>query len=128
MNTSTHNQSFYTKLFLSEQFGDLDIPESAIEHFRKLWWKNPYKTKSLKLSKAGYVFLKTNLKLVEYEIDLESDMLSFKDTNLYDNGLNGPWYLRGKKLITFDSKDATMINLYGVDNHKQTLERKNNKY
>lgn len=120
-----HKQYQYTRAFLIAK-GDIEPSETTTEQFRKVWWKNPFKYSSLNLSKQGYLFLKDSLDLVHYDIDLselvvDSESFPFKDIMAFTKGLNGPWYIKKKTLILFDSKDATLISLYGPENFRKKL-------
>jgi hypothetical protein len=132
-NSIFRDQILYTKLFLHEQLKN-EIPDEVVKQFRKIWWSNPCKLSSLKLSKKGYLYATTKLNLTTYEFDLSallpnhmSDLFSFKDILTYTNGLSGPWYLKNNMLILFDSKDATLISLYGPERFRKTLESRNSK-
>jgi hypothetical protein len=127
-----HDQVSYTRIFLQDMFGNNEIPSDVLNQYRKLWWSNPYNVLSLKLSKLGYAHLTKTLNLTQYEIDIESLLpeyttgsMSGKDILTYTKGLIGPWYLRKNILILFNSKDATMMGLYGPINFRKTLEKRN---
>lgn len=126
-------QTAYTKAFLLSAFSEDAITPELISHYKKLWWRNPYKTNSLNLTKCGFVYLRDKMKIEVSEFDLISTLpestesLPFRDIQLYDNHLDGPWYVRKHCLMLFSSKDITMCSLYGIDNLRKMLKRKNNK-
>lgn len=130
---SIRNQEFFTKVFLAEEFGNNEIPDTVVDKFRKLWWSNPIKRSSLKLSKVGYAYVKNTLHLTQYETDITellpafSELISYRDILTYTKGLNGPWHIKGKTLILFDSKDAMLMGLYGPERFKTILEKRNSK-
>jgi hypothetical protein len=126
-------QEDYTKAFLEQHIAGSLITSDLILHYKRLWWRNPYKPNSLNLTKQGFVFLRDTLKIEFVEFDLTStlpdlvEILPFKDVQMYDNNLDGPWYVRKQCLIVFSGKDITMISLYGIDNMKKMLKRRNDK-
>jgi hypothetical protein len=123
-------QTEFTKAFLQQTFVESLITPEFILHHKKLWWRNPYKPNSLNLTKAGFVQLRDILKIEMAEFDLTetlsplTESLPFRDIQLYDNGLDGPWYVRKNQLVLFGSKDITLTSLYGVGNLRKMLKRK----
>jgi hypothetical protein len=123
-------QTEFTKLFLQQSFVEELLTPEFILHHKKLWWRNPYKPSSLNLTKTGYSHLRDILKIEMCEFDLSetlsplAESLPFRDIQLYDNGLDGPWHVRKSKLILFGSKDITLTSLYGIENLRKMLKRK----
>lgn len=123
-------QTEFTKTFLQQNFAAAVITPDFILHHKKLWWRNPYKSNSLNLTKAGFVYLRDVLKIELAEFDISEtvplliDSLPFKDIQLYDNGLDGPWYVRKHKLLLFGSKDIMLTSLYGIENLRKMLKNK----
>lgn len=126
-------QTEFTKVFLQQTFVESLITPDFILHHKKLWWRNPYKPNSLNLTKAGFVYLRDILKIELSEFDLSETLspicesLPFRDIQMYDNGLEGPWYVRKNNLILFGSKDITLASLYGIENLRKMLKKRNDK-
>lgn len=108
MTKSTHNQHYYTELFL--QAGGLSVKE--IDTYAKIWWWNHTDKNHLRLSKVcvSYLVKRTGLKV--HIITLSHPLLSKHLIDLARINL-GPYYLHGKTMLfVLDDQVAAMLMLH----------------
>lgn len=111
MKESIHKR--YDRLHLNEVWSTLS--RTPIYHI--LWdvWHNPTDAKSLRLSRSGFQFLVSTLKVKSYAFDLSHVILN-RHLLLLERFFPGIYYIASSvRIVVFDEEDATMLTLLSGD-------------
>jgi len=114
----------YTKVFLKQ--AGKSITELAVKEYLPLWWKNTRDKESggLRLTDAGYEFIKEQIDLQTYEIPYPQNFELTTNTIIWmDNFINCPYYLSNRSIIVTDEKKAMELSLFSGDVRKYGLQK-----
>jgi len=114
----------YTKIFL-QQSGK-GVNELSIKEYLPLWWQNTRvkDTGGLRLTDAGYEFIKTTLELQTYDIPYPAEFDLTTNTIIWmDNFIDCPYYLTNRSIIVTNEKKAMELSLFSGDVRKYGLQK-----
>lgn len=114
----------YTKIFLKE--AGVAINEATMKEHMPLWWQN-IRSKDqggLRLTEAGYDFIKNKLNLTTYDVPYPVDFEMTTQILIFlDNLITCPYYMTNKGIVVTDEKKAVELHLFSGDIRKYGLTK-----
>lgn len=93
------------------------IPAEEYKDCLWRWWQNPTNDRSLRLTEAGFRFLKERLGVEHYAMKVESSL--GKNLGIYlklDRLITSPFYIQNRsRIIFFGEQDKVMLELMDGD-------------
>jgi hypothetical protein len=114
----------YTKIFLKQS--GKSINDLTVAEYMPLWWKNTRTKNSggLRLTDAGFEFIKEELDLTTYDIPYPRDFQLTTNTIIWmDAFIDCPYYLASNGIIVTDEKKAMELHLFSGDIRKYGLTK-----
>lgn len=109
----------YTKIFLKNSGKSYN--DASVKEVMPLWWQNTRaKSKGgLRLTEAGFDFLKTTLELETYDVPFPKDFQLTTNVIIWlDNFIDCPYYLDSRSITVTDEKKAMELYLFSGDVRK----------
>ena len=112
----------YTKIFLKQ--AQISINEASMKEYMPVWWQNTRVKDEggLRLTEAGFNFIKETLNLQTYEIPFPKDFELTTQTLIFlDKFISCPYYLERRCIHVTDEKKAMELHLFSGDIRKYGL-------
>ena len=112
----------YTKIFLKN--AGKSVNEASIKEVMPLWWQNTRSkdTGGLRLTEAGYDFIKNELELQTYQVPYPADFEFTTNVVIWmDQFIDCPYYLDRQGIIVTNEKKAMELHLFSGDVRKYGL-------
>ena len=118
----------YTKIFLQQ--ANKTVNETTVKEYLPLWWQNTRSknTGGLRLTDAGYDFIKINLELETYHIPFPPDFKMTTNVIIWlDNFINCPYYIEKHGITVTNEKKAMELHLFSGDVRKYGITKAMNR-
>jgi len=107
------NIETYTRIFLKQS--DIATSPVNVKQYLPKWWKNT-RTKEnggLRLTEEGYRYLKDDLQIRFYEVNLPDEFIYTTQTIIYlDRFIDCPYFLNGLQILVTDDKKYMELTLF----------------
>jgi len=122
------NIETYTRIFLKQS--DIATSPVNVKQYLPKWWKNT-RTKEnggLRLTEEGYRYLKDDLQIRFYEVNLPDEFIYTTQTIIYlDRFIDCPYFLNGLQILVTDDKKYMELTLFSGDIEKYGLTKAMNR-
>jgi len=112
----------YTKIFLNS--AGKSVNEASVKEVMPLWWQNTRskETGGLRLTEAGYDFIKNELELQTYHVPYPADFEFTTNVIIWmDHFIDCPYYFDTKGIVVTNEKKAMELHLFSGDVRKYGL-------
>ena len=119
----------YTKVFLKQK--EIAISEVTLKQYMTKWWQNTRakETGGLRLTDAGYQFVREELDLTTYDIPFPKDFELTTNTIIWlDQFITCPYYLFKHSIVVLDERKAMELHLFSGDITKYGLTKAMNRH
>ena len=119
----------YTKVFLRQK--EIAISEVTLKQYMSEWWQNTRAKESggLRLTDAGFEFIKNELDLATYDIPFPKDYEITTNTLIWlDQFITCPYYLYRHSIVVTDERKAMELHLFSGDIKKYGLTKAMNRH
>ena len=114
----------YTKIFLKQ--ANIAITDATVKEYMPLWWQNTRAKEEggLRLTDAGYEFIKEKLNLTTYDVPYPADFEFTTQVLIFmDNFIDCPYYLGRRELVVTNERKAMELHLFSGDIRKYGLNK-----
>ena len=119
----------YTKVFLNQK--NIAISEVTLKQYMSEWWQNTRAKKQggLRLTDAGFNFVKDELDLATYDVPFPKDFELTTNTIIWlDQFITCPYYLFRNSIVVLDERKAMELHLFSGDIKKYGLTKAMNRH
>lgn len=119
----------YTKVFLKQN--QIAISEVTLKQYMSEWWQNTRAKESggLRLTDAGFEFVKNELDLATYDIPFPKDYEMTTNTLIWlDQFIDCPYFLYKHSIVVLDERKAMELHLFSGDIKKYGLTKAMNRH